>query len=360
MRTNLARFLALGYGQPPGGYGPPPQPPAYAPPPQAYAPPQQNQQVSISIRLDRAVILPLIVVLVAMAFFMVACVTPWYTVSSRSSGSVLGYTYSSEGTYDLDSQGTTAYSKSTNSITGTTSKTEKKSWTQYIEDYKKDNDGATPKTPTLYTADLALSAVALVLAIVVAVLLFLKKLTKLLPILLVIGGVLGIVAVAMLAGLQPAYMREDSHRTTTPPDGPESGFMGTNNTSAGGTTSNLSWGPALGWYSALVGSITMFVATALLFMKRRQPRPAYPAQPGPPPAPAYQQPPAFSGYPQQPYSPPPLPPQQPYPAQPGPPPGPYSPQPGPPQQPYSPPPIPPQQPPYGQPPGPPYFNPPPQ
>jgi len=332
------------------------QPGPPAPPP---------QQVHISIKLDRSTILPLVVVLVAMVFFIVAAVMPWYTVSSKGSGSYGGYSISTEQTTDMDSQGMSTLSKTTNSITGTTSKTEKKSWAQYTEDYKKSNKDVAPKVPTLYTTNLALTAVALVLAIVAMVLLLLKRSPKLLAIILVIGGVMGIVAIAVMAGLHPQYIRDDSHATSIPDDGPGNGFMGSNTTNVAGFSSNYSWGPGIGWYMALVGSIVMFVAAALLFLRKPKQQPAYPAPyAAPAPAQPYQQPPAGYGPPG--YQPPPAPPMQQGYATP-----PFGPQPGgepapqqygsyPPPSQYAPPPVPPQQPAYGPPPGPPYNAPPPQ
>jgi len=366
MSRKLSTVLALGYGQPPGGYAPPGQQPQYAPPPAPpmYAPPGPQpqyapppQQVHISIKLDRSVILPLIVVIVAMVFFIVACVTPWYTVNSKSSGGAEGYSYTSEYTSQMDSQGMTSTGKSTSSFGGTSSHSETRSWANYTENYKDRNNGASPKLPSLYTADLALSVAALVLAILAMVLLLMKKSQKLLAVILVVGGVLGIVAIAILAGLQPGYIRDDSHYTDIPKDGPASSFMGTNNTGSGGFTQNYSWGPGIGWYMALVGSIMMFVAVAILFLRKPKQQPVYP-QPYPAPAQPYQQPPAGYGPPG--YQPPPQPPMQQGYAPP-----PFQQQPGmeqsqpqyggyPAQQPYSPPPPPPQQP------GPPYNNPPPQ
>lgn len=172
---------------------------------------------------------------------------------------------------------------------------------------------------------------------------------------------MGIVAIAILAGLQPGYIRDDSRMTDIPKDGPGSSFMGTNNTDSGGFTQNYSWGPGIGWYMALVGSIIMFVAVAILLLRKPKQQPAYPA-PYHPPTQPYQPPP--SGYGPPGYQPPPAPPMQqgyaPPPFQPQPGGEPAWPQYGPGPSQYAPPPVPPQQPPFGQPPGPPYNYPPPQ
>jgi hypothetical protein len=247
----------------------------------------------------------------------------------------------------MDSQGSTTHTSSSSSFGGNSSKTESRSWANYTEQYKQHYDNASPKVPMLYTTNFALSLVAMVLAILAMVLLVLKRSPKLLAVMLVIGGVLGIVAIGMMAGLHPQYVRDDSHATSIPSDGPGHSFMGTNSTSSGGVGYNYSWGPGIGWYMSLVGSILMFISAALVFIRKSRGAPAGPPQP----------------YPAQLYQPPPLPPpplgypQQPYPSQPAQPES-YPPQPGPPQQYYAPPPLPPQQQPYGQPPGPPYNNPP--
>jgi hypothetical protein len=270
----------------------------------------------------------LLVTLISMILLVVALATPWYTVSSKSSGEVSG-----EYKIDFSFGGTYSEAKySGQTMTQTTS------WDKYTDDYKKAHDGKSPSTPGVYMVAMALGVIAFVLALISFILIIVDwlgklppNLTKLLPIFILIGAVMGFVAIGYFAGVHAGALKSDSFAVSSDA-GPDKSFIGSDSRN----NSTLSWGPGIGWILEIVGAILLIMGMVIPFIKKPRQQPApYPGQPGPyqaAPPPMYQQ------APQPGYAPPPGPPQQPG----------YAPPPGPPG--YMPPPGPPQQPGYGPPP----------
>ena len=334
MRTKVTTFMALGYGQPPGGYappqgpptyGPPAQPgyaqPQYAPPPQpayppAYPPQQNYPQPFRPTKPLKAILPPLLITLVAMILLVVALATPWYTVSSKSTGETSG-----EYKMDLSFGGTNTETKySGQTMTQTTS------WDKYTDDYKKGHDGKSPSLPGVYMAAMALGIIAFVLALVSFILIIVdwvgklpQNLAKLLPIFILVGAVMGFVAIGYFAAAHTGAITAEMSSSSSDP-GPHNSFIGSDTRN----NSTYSWGPGIGWILEIVGAILLIIGFVLPFINKPRPKPAqYPGQPG-----QYQAAPPqmYQQAPQQGYAPPPGPPG-------------YMPPPGPPQQPgYGPPP----------------------
>jgi len=334
LKTKLRTALSVLYSQPPGGYGPAPwggqpapqqyQQPMYQPPPQYYPPPSAPRRASKGLWPTIAL------AAIGMVLLVLALAMPLYTMSGKSTS----------GSYNMEATRTISVSGIEESAReGSTYNTENFDWEKYTNEYKSAHQGSSPKLPQLYQLMFILLLIGMVMAVVampvaLAAGYFGKGPPKLAAGLLGVGAALAFVAIAYMFVAHPGAVQSDYGEyfkdVLGDRAGPHTKFIGETTWSSYGTTNTATWGPALGWFMALIGGILM-IAGAATGARINRPAPAGGAPPGPPMgAPGQYYPPEQPGY-------------GPGPVQPGYTPPPYAP---PPQQPgYAPPPVPPPQPP---------------
>jgi hypothetical protein len=250
----------------------------YPPPPGAGSSPANpgsiSRQDSRLVNPQKTLLRGFSLAVIGMVLFLMAMGSPWYKVSSESSGEIRGWDTSSitfDGTSTIG-----IYNMEPFAMIGS------QTWSQYIDHYKVEHAGRSPSLPTVYAITRILAIIAIVLAIIAVVLVIIgrfgkipAKMTRMLTAIMLLGAVVGFVAIGYFAVAHPIALQSDYPESANTP-GPVRSFAG----NASGDVSRSSWGPDIGWMMELVGAILLSAAAVLRLRKGKPLHQEVPSLPG--------------------------------------------------------------------------------